>query len=95
VLQAADRGYADGGPKGAMRAFADYAAEHLDRTSANTIAAYYARGDEPDQALLWLERAYSERVFTLPLDMAYPAFDPLRSDPRFQELLRKIGIPGA
>ena len=76
-----------------MRAFADYAAEHPDRTSASTIAAYYARAGAPDQSLFWLERAYSERVFSLPLDMAYPAFDPLRSGPRFQELLRKMGIP--
>jgi hypothetical protein len=40
----------------------------------------------------WLEKAYDERVN--PSILVRPAFDPLRSDPRFQNLVHRIGLPG-
>jgi eukaryotic-like serine/threonine-protein kinase len=49
---------------------------------------------EKDQALEWLEKAYEDRSVTnfhaLKTD---PKFDTLRSDPRFADLLRRIGFP--
>ena len=39
----------------------------------------------------WLERAYQERFN--PTILLRPAFDPLRSDTRFQNLLQRIGLP--
>jgi DNA-binding winged helix-turn-helix (wHTH) protein/TolB-like protein/Flp pilus assembly protein TadD len=48
---------------------------------------------EADEAFEWLEKAYSERDGTLILLSAAPFFDPIRADPRFAELARRIGLP--
>ena len=54
---------------------------------------YTAMG-ETEQALAWLEKAYEERdVWGLATLIIDPAADPLRSEPRFQELLRELGLP--
>jgi len=45
---------------------------------------------ETDQAMIWLEKSYKERFN--PSLLMRPCFDPLRSDPRFQGLLRRIGL---
>jgi TolB-like protein/tetratricopeptide (TPR) repeat protein len=55
------------------------------------IWAYAGLGDR-EQAFAWLEKAYQERrgrVFLLNVD---PLLDPLRSDPRFQDLVRRVGL---
>lgn len=61
------------------------------RTAAD-IALIYAGLDERDRAFAWLENAYENRFN--PAILLRPAFDPLRSDPRFQSLLRRLGLPG-
>jgi TolB-like protein/DNA-binding winged helix-turn-helix (wHTH) protein/Tfp pilus assembly protein PilF len=45
-----------------------------------------------DEALHWLEKAYQEHSSSLTALKVDPTYDPLRSDPRFQELLRRIGL---
>jgi hypothetical protein len=50
---------------------------------------YVGLGD-PDRAMIWLEKAYQARFN--PSILLRPAFDPLRSDARFQDLLRRIGL---
>jgi len=57
------------------------------------VARGYAELNEKERALTWLEKAYQERDPWLPMDLAGPTFDPLRSDPRFQELLRRMSLP--
>jgi TolB-like protein/DNA-binding winged helix-turn-helix (wHTH) protein/Tfp pilus assembly protein PilF len=55
------------------------------------VAAYIGMGDK-DQAFAWLEKAYTQHsnvVIKLRVD---PLYDPLRSDPRFQDLLRRVGL---
>lgn len=59
-------------------------------SNASEIALIYVGLDEKDQALAWLEKAYGERFN--PSVLIRPCFDPLRSDPRFQDLLRRIGL---
>ncbi len=48
---------------------------------------------ETEDAMTWLERAYEERDPVLLLAKTDPRLDPLRSDPRVQDLLRRIGFP--
>jgi hypothetical protein len=47
---------------------------------------------EKDQAMRWLDKAYEEHFN--PSILLRPASDPLRSDPRFQTLVHRIGLPG-
>ena len=53
--------------------------------------AYLAVGDK-EQALAWLEKAYAQHSHELTGLKVTPEFDPIRSDPRFQELMRKVGL---
>jgi len=55
---------------------------------------YIGLGDN-DQAFEWLNRAYDERYGLLGYMNVEPIFDPIRSDPRFLELTRRIGIAKA
>jgi len=48
---------------------------------------------ENDQAFAWLERAFKHRSTWLTYLKVEPQLDPLRSDPRFQNLLRRVGLP--
>jgi TolB-like protein/DNA-binding winged helix-turn-helix (wHTH) protein/Tfp pilus assembly protein PilF len=59
--------------------------------NAPQIAMIYASMGDNDQAMHWLERSYKERFN--PSILLRSGFDPLRSDPRFEELMRRIGLP--
>jgi hypothetical protein len=54
--------------------------------------AYLAAGDK-EQALTWMERAYDEKDPALFWLKIWPSNDLLRSEPRFQALLRKLNFP--
>jgi Flp pilus assembly protein TadD len=58
---------------------------------ASEIAEIYVALGDTDQAMSWLEKSYEERFN--PSVLLRPGFDPLRSDPRFTDLLRRIGLP--
>jgi TolB-like protein/Flp pilus assembly protein TadD len=59
-------------------------------THAHIALIYVGLGDR-DQAMSWLNKAYEARFN--PSILMRPAFDPIRSDARFQDLLRRIGLP--
>jgi tetratricopeptide (TPR) repeat protein len=59
-------------------------------SNAAEIALVYVGLEDLDEAMIWLERAYTERFN--PSILMRPCFDPLRSDPRFQKLLGRIGL---
>ena len=56
------------------------------------FARIYAGLGDKDQAFAWLEKAYEERSTGLYWLKVDPIWDPLRSDPRFNDLLRRIGL---
>ncbi len=56
------------------------------------VNVYIGLGDK-EQAFVWLEKAYHERSYFMTWLKVFPWVDPLRSDPRFQELIRRIGFP--
>jgi TolB-like protein/DNA-binding winged helix-turn-helix (wHTH) protein/Tfp pilus assembly protein PilF len=56
-----------------------------------SIALIYVGLGDMDQAMSWLNKAYDARFN--PSILIRPAFDPLRSDARFQELKRRMGLP--
>ena len=56
-----------------------------------TAVIYTGLGDK-DRALEWLEKAYEDRSFGLTRLKVDPRFDPLRADPRFAGLLRRMGL---
>jgi len=55
------------------------------------IAVVYAALGDTDQAMNWLQKSYEERFN--PGVLLRPGFDPLRSDPRFEDLVHRIGLP--
>lgn len=62
-----------------------------EQTSKRNLALVYAALGDKDQAFIWLEKAYQERSGLATLKV-HPALDSLRSDPRFDGLLRRIGL---
>lgn len=58
---------------------------------ASEIAVISTSLGDTDQAMNWLEKGYEERFN--PGVLLRPGFDPLRSDPRFEDLVRRVGLP--
>jgi tetratricopeptide (TPR) repeat protein len=56
------------------------------------IAIIYAGLGQKDQALVWLEKGYQERSAWMVWLKVDPRLDALHSDPRFQDLLRRVGL---
>ena len=61
--------------------------------SPYAIAVIHTGLGEKEQALQWLQKAYEVRAGYLIYSNVDPQLDPLRSDPRFQDLLRRMNFP--
>jgi hypothetical protein len=61
-------------------------------SGAFEMAEIFAQLGEKDQAFARLERAYEERSVMMMYLKSAPNLDPLRSDPRFADLLRRVGL---
>jgi pentatricopeptide repeat protein len=59
--------------------------------AAAFVLAYLGLG-EYDQAFFWLEEAYKEQSNLLQFLKVHPIFDPVRDDPRFKGLVRRVGL---
>ena len=57
------------------------------------VAIVYAQLNNKDVAFVWLEKAYQGREHDLVFANVWPIFDNLRADPRYDELVRQIGLP--
>ncbi|HEU5400919.1 MAG TPA: tetratricopeptide repeat protein [Terriglobales bacterium] len=58
------------------------------------VNAYLGLGDN-EQAFVWLEQAYKEHSNILQFIKVHPYFDPIRSDPRFADLMHRVGLDAA
>jgi TolB-like protein/DNA-binding winged helix-turn-helix (wHTH) protein/Tfp pilus assembly protein PilF len=67
---------------------------HERYVNPQSIALIYLGLGDKDQAMAWLEKAYEERSFEM-LGFSGQVFDELGSDPRFQDLLRRMRLPTA
>jgi hypothetical protein len=63
-----------------------------EEVSSFFMAEIYANLGDKGEALKWLEKAVEERDVEIDLIKVYPAFDNLRSEPRFQNLLRRMNL---
>jgi hypothetical protein len=61
--------------------------------SAYDIAVVYSGLDNRENTFKWLDRAYAERAGFLTFVRSDPRFKPLRHDPPFQDLLRRMQFP--
>ncbi|HTG54592.1 MAG TPA: hypothetical protein VL980_07070, partial [Gemmatimonadaceae bacterium] len=57
---------------------------------ADLIAKLYAGLGDKEHAVEWLERAYADRIWAMTILGIDPMYDNLRSEPRFQQLMRKM-----
>ncbi|HET9177650.1 MAG TPA: winged helix-turn-helix domain-containing protein [Terriglobia bacterium] len=57
------------------------------------LAMVYVDLGDRDHAFAWLDRAYEERNFLTAYLKQEQAWDPIRSDPRFKDLVRRVGLP--
>jgi hypothetical protein len=56
-------------------------------------AEVYALLGNKDKVFFWLDKAYQERDGFLACLVVSPMFEPVRSDPRYKALVKKIGFP--
>ena len=87
--------YAVSGKRGEARKVLDELYEQSKRryVSPYFIAVIHTGLGEKGLAFTWLEKAREERHPYLTLLKVEPVFDGLRSDPRFRDLLRRVGLP--
>jgi len=96
VANAMHRAFETSGYRGAYREWArgleEFAArdKRLDAWVPAMVCAFLG---EKDRAFFWLEKAYQNRETALPGMKVDPFWDNLRSDPRFKDLLRRVGLP--
>jgi Tfp pilus assembly protein PilF len=93
AAEAMARAHAESGYAGAMIMGAKTLEARSNLADSMYIARLYLCAGEREQALEWLEKAYQERVQDMIYLRVSPMWDPLRSDPRFQDLLRRMGFP--
>jgi len=92
---AMEQGFRSGGWKGALAKAIEFrqAQRKNGYYSAVSIARFYAGLGDKEQAFHWLNTAYQEHDWLLIGLNTYFPFDAMRSDPRFVELVRKVGLP--
>jgi TolB-like protein/Tfp pilus assembly protein PilF len=103
-VAAFEQGLAEGGYEGAQLAIADLLAERYEMAKGipdvgprtvflpAVISWRYVDGGDFERAIDWLEESYDVGDPNLPY-LGLPLFDPLRSDPRFQDLARRMDLP--
>ena len=88
--------FSKGGYKGVLQSWLDGLTEisKYGYISPYNIAQAYMRMGEKEKTFSWLEKAYEEHDSGLVSLAVEPMFDPIRSDPRFKDLLRRMKLVG-
>ncbi len=95
AIRALDRGRTEGGYSRALQSLAEMLIERS-KTSYVTpwqVATLYTRAGMKDEALDWFEKAYDAHDPNMPYLSVDPIFEDLRDLPRFQAILRRMGLP--
>lgn len=94
MVSAIDEGFVKDGYRGAMVAGASLLDARARSTDIPAVfaARWHVRAENPGGALAWLERALEARDQDLPYINTVPLWDPLRGDPRFVGLLRRMNL---
>jgi TolB-like protein/DNA-binding winged helix-turn-helix (wHTH) protein/Tfp pilus assembly protein PilF len=95
LIAALKRGERDSGVTGQWNALLQFYSEDIKSGKADPfdVATGYVYAGNTDKALTWLEKAMKARRYGITFLGVDPAFDRLRSDPRFVSLLRRMGLP--
>lgn len=89
-------GILDGSSREALlksRIHADLHVTRVADTKPFLIGGFYSSLEEKDKAFEWLEKAYREQDLLMPTYIRGCFFDNIRSDPRYADLMRRLGIP--
>jgi tetratricopeptide (TPR) repeat protein len=89
---ALEEGFADGGYRGFVETMTRYF-ENSDQAQPTGTAMIHARLGDREAAFEWLEKGFEMRTRSMVNINVEPQFDDLRSDPRFQDLLRRMNFP--
>ena len=86
--------YAVSGPEEVYYQWAEYWKPYSENgpVQPSTIGMHYAQSNDKEQAFQWLEKAYEKRSRGLIMLSTSPLFDNLRSDPRFDDLIERMGL---
>jgi serine/threonine-protein kinase len=84
--------YALSGKKDEAQKILDQVKSSKEYVAPHDIAQLYAALGDKEEAFKWLEKAYEARDGQLGYFKVIPLMDSLRSDPRFQDLLRRVGL---
>lgn len=93
VIEAAKNAFVKSGWQGYLRFVLKTLESQKNPARLEAIAVLYGQLGEKDKAFEWLEKAYNQRADGLALLKVDPWYDPLRSDPRFTDLMRRVGLP--
>ena len=94
VKKVFNEGYTEAGYIGAMRKGSDFLVIRSKTTYVNPVEIVmgYIMAGENERALEWIEHAYEEHNPNIPY-LLIPLYDPIRNEPRFQEIARKMNLP--
>lgn len=84
---------AKSGRRSEARAILDKLKSTKEYVSPTELATLYIGLGDMEEAIAALERAYAAHDLQLQYLKVVPHFDSLRSDPRFQDLMRRVGLP--
>lgn len=93
TIEAAKDAFAKSGWQGYLRFTLKTLESRGKLSHAEAIAILYGQLGEKDKAFEFLEMAYDHRIDGLALLKVDPWYDPLRSDPHFADLMRRVGLP--